>query len=398
MREGFIEILEATANTCQTSLTLQVRQPHLDGQAALPSGTKKIDFIYTLLFIFAAPVQLRITVDPKRTRSGRQVLRAAAGQQSQSGQHIGSTSNDLFFQQHQISVGHRERSHSVNHIQMEATLPSSGGVCTTANKGGRQTSDPQRTCQKVDQQILKPKTEESSFKILHLQDISHVISVESCAVKKVKDVQANEIDDKMGGLSNGSNLAQLEFGQVPFLKQEIEQMEPEIRVLQDREVQKTSLLETTKLKYELLDNINRIGKEKKFARKNAKDVMDFRLAETRLAAPFADKTSAGNKFSFLNIHILEHGRKVSWLHIFLESSLDGVIYLSDSCRTDIIHSSLLPEDKAKNIQHFQNDAPHKTMVEDGNNDALTLATADVGISMGISVGSAIATETGLHVN
>ncbi|GKB71744.1 hypothetical protein Tco_0933156 [Tanacetum coccineum] len=41
----------------------------------------------------AAPVQLRITVDPKRTRSGRQVLRAAAGQQSQSGQHIGSTSN-----------------------------------------------------------------------------------------------------------------------------------------------------------------------------------------------------------------------------------------------------------------------------------------------------------------
>ncbi|GJR83126.1 putative cadmium/zinc-transporting ATPase HMA4 [Tanacetum coccineum] len=62
---------------------------------------------------------------------------------------------------------------------------------------------------------------------------------------------------------------------------------------------------------------------------------------------------------------------------------------------DIIHSSLLPEDKAKNIQHFQNDDP-TTMVEDGNNDALTLATADVGISMGISVGSAIATETGLH--
>ncbi|GJR94403.1 hypothetical protein Tco_0266577 [Tanacetum coccineum] len=66
MREGFIEILEATTNTCQTLLTLQVRQPHLDGQAALPSN---------------------------RTRSGRQVLRAAAGQQSQSGQHIGSTSN-----------------------------------------------------------------------------------------------------------------------------------------------------------------------------------------------------------------------------------------------------------------------------------------------------------------
>nr|GEX96761.1 putative inactive cadmium/zinc-transporting ATPase HMA3 [Tanacetum cinerariifolium] len=47
---------------------------------------------------------------------------------------------------------------------------------------------------------------------------------------------------------------------------------------------------------------------------------------------------------------------------------------------DIIHSSLLPEDKAKNIQDFQNDAP-TTMAEDGNNDALTLATLDVGISV-----------------
>nr|GEU96045.1 putative inactive cadmium/zinc-transporting ATPase HMA3 [Tanacetum cinerariifolium] len=74
-------------------------------------------------------------------------------------------------------------------------------------------------------------------------------------------------------------------------------------------------------------------------------------------------------------------------YIFLESSLNGVIYLSDLCRTgakelegalDIIHSSLLPEDKAKNIQDFQNDAP-TTMAEDGNNDAPTLATLDVGI-------------------
>nr|GEZ58466.1 hypothetical protein [Tanacetum cinerariifolium] len=44
--------------------------------------------------------------------------------------------------------------------------------------------------------------------------------------------------------------------------EEIEQMEPEIRVLQEREVQKTSLLETTKLKYELWDNISMNGKEK----------------------------------------------------------------------------------------------------------------------------------------
>ncbi|GJU13889.1 Zn/Cd P(IB)-type ATPase [Tanacetum coccineum] len=183
--------------------------------------------------------------------------------------------------------------------------------------------------------------------------------------------------------------------------EEIEQMEPEIGVLQEREVQKTSLLETTKLKYELLDNISRNGKKKKLARKNAKDVMDFRLAETRLAAPFADKTSAGNKFSFLNIHRLVFEILAVVQRKYSKNSkqwLSKPLCLLETVKLqDIIHSSLLPEDKAKNIQHFQNDDP-TTMVEDGNNGALTLATADVGISMGISVGSAIATETGLHVN
>ncbi|GJU95216.1 argininosuccinate synthase, chloroplastic isoform X1, partial [Tanacetum coccineum] len=49
--------------------------------------------------------------------------------------------------------------------------------------------------------------------------------------------------------------------------EDIEQMKPEIGVLQEREVQRTSLLETTKLKYELLDNSSGNGKEKKLARK-----------------------------------------------------------------------------------------------------------------------------------
>nr|XP_043624672.1 putative inactive cadmium/zinc-transporting ATPase HMA3 [Erigeron canadensis] len=117
-------------------------------------------------------------------------------------------------------------------------------------------------------------------------------------------------------------------------------------------------------------------------------------------------------------------------YIFLGSSLAGVFSLSDSCRTgakealkelrsmgiktamltgdcqsaanraqnelggalDIVHAQLLPEDKAKHIKAFQKLGP-TAMVGDGINDAPALATADIGISMGIS-GSALATETG----
>ncbi|KAJ0514856.1 putative P-type Zn(2+) transporter [Helianthus annuus] len=119
-------------------------------------------------------------------------------------------------------------------------------------------------------------------------------------------------------------------------------------------------------------------------------------------------------------------------YIFLDSSLAGVFNLSDGCRTgakealkelksmgiktamltgdcqaaanhtqnelegalEIMHAELLPQDKAKIIQDFQKLSP-TAMVGDGINDAPALATADIGISMGIS-GSALATETG-HV-
>ncbi|KAH9619314.1 hypothetical protein KSS87_004049 [Heliosperma pusillum] len=61
---------------------------------------------------------------------------------------------------------------------------------------------------------------------------------------------------------------------------------------------------------------------------------------------------------------------------------------------DVIYVGLLPEDKAKIIEELKKDGV-VAMVGDGINDALALATADIGISMGIS-GSALAMETG-HV-
>ncbi|KAG6644123.1 putative inactive cadmium/zinc-transporting ATPase HMA3 isoform X1 [Carya illinoinensis] len=59
---------------------------------------------------------------------------------------------------------------------------------------------------------------------------------------------------------------------------------------------------------------------------------------------------------------------------------------------EIVHAELLPEDKARIIRELKEEGP-TAMIGDGVNDAPALATADIGISMGIS-GSALATETG----
>ncbi|KAI9123068.1 hypothetical protein K1719_005957 [Acacia pycnantha] len=61
---------------------------------------------------------------------------------------------------------------------------------------------------------------------------------------------------------------------------------------------------------------------------------------------------------------------------------------------DLVHAELLPHEKAVIIENFKKDGL-TAMIGDGINDAPALATADVGISMGIS-GSALAVETG-HV-
>ncbi|GAB4853521.1 Cadmium/zinc-transporting ATPase hma2 [Ancistrocladus abbreviatus] len=120
-------------------------------------------------------------------------------------------------------------------------------------------------------------------------------------------------------------------------------------------------------------------------------------------------------------------------YVYDRSALIGIFSLSDSCRSgvedavrelksmgirtamltgdnhaaalhaqeqlgnalDEIHAELLPEDKARIIQDYKNKVGPTAMVGDGVNDAPALATADVGISMGIC-GSSLATETG-HV-
>ncbi|CAJ1975904.1 unnamed protein product [Sphenostylis stenocarpa] len=59
---------------------------------------------------------------------------------------------------------------------------------------------------------------------------------------------------------------------------------------------------------------------------------------------------------------------------------------------DIVHAELLPVEKAVIIENWKKDGL-TAMIGDGINDAPALATADIGISMGIS-GSALANETG----
>ena len=66
--------------------------------------------------------------------------------------------------------------------------------------------------------------------------------------------------------------------------------------------------------------------------------------------------------------------------------------VGDELGLDAVHAELLPQDKVKWVEEFKNQGYRVAMVGDGINDAPALATADVGLAMGIG-GTDISMET-----
>src|SRR5699024_118163 len=63
--------------------------------------------------------------------------------------------------------------------------------------------------------------------------------------------------------------------------------------------------------------------------------------------------------------------------------LGGSETVASEVGADEVHAGLLPDEKAETVQQLQDEGWHVTLVGDGINDAPALATADVGIAMGM---------------